>query len=477
MTIKQYNSIRDATMEWYPDDDIYSYYRVKQAVAELSGVVPILQALWRHPDQAERMRWREQRTQEILEVLGMTDGIPDIYEDVLHGKQYLDACQSGKIKEGDPVLMFSINGAQLCESKQLDCWIYIWVLFDHSPDQRYQKKPRDFQSGMAHLTNYLHPILSFSSRLQMGPEWHFSPVSSDITAKWAADSTNMNSTRLEIGITKPSIFCSFHSDRILPVPHSFGSDIMHVAAINAGDLLIPLWRGSFRADPTDDKATWHWAVLTKDTWKKHRSTIADATPYLPGSFDRPPRNPAEKIHSGYKAWELLLYLYGMAPATLFSILPDPYWTNFCCLARGLRLMQQYHISRSELLEGHQHLLDFTDEFEEIYYQCRNDQLHFIRPWIHFLTHIGPETVNKGPPICSSQWTMDQPTHCMIGLEGKRDVKATQDGTECEELLEWSFSNGLRMSSSWRQFTTTNQECPGLDLLTMGGTEEHIPDEE
>jgi hypothetical protein len=36
-----------------------------------------------------------------------------------------------------------------------------------------------------------------------------------------------------------------------------------------------------------------------------------------------------------------------------------------------------------------------------------DRLHFIRPWVHSITHIGPETVNKGPPICSSQWTMER----------------------------------------------------------------------
>jgi hypothetical protein len=212
---------------------------------------------------------------------------------------------------------------------------------------------------------------------------------------------------LETGITKPSIFCGFDTNRILLAPLSFGSDIMHVAAINARDLLIPLWQGAFRSDPTDDKATWDWAVLTKETWKKYESTISGTTPFLPGSFDRPPHNPAEKIHSGYKAWEWLLYLYGMGPATLYGILPNPYWTNFCHLARGLHLMQQYHISHSELLDGHQHLLDFTDEFEKIYYQCCIDRLHFIRPWIHSLTHIGPETVNKGPPICSSQWTMER----------------------------------------------------------------------
>jgi hypothetical protein len=127
---------------------------------------------------------------------------------------------------------------------------------------------------------------------------------------------------LETGITKPSIFCGFDTNRILLAPLSFGSDIMHVAAINARDLLIPLWQGAFRSDPTDDKATWDWAVLTKETWKKYESTISGTTPFLPGSFDRPPHNPAEKIHSGYKAWEWLLYLYGMGPATLYGILPN-----------------------------------------------------------------------------------------------------------------------------------------------------------
>lgn len=70
----------------------------------------------------------------------MTDGIPDIYKDILYEKQYLDAYQLGKIKEGNSILMFSIDGAQLYESKQLNCWIYIWVLFDHSLDKHYQKK-------------------------------------------------------------------------------------------------------------------------------------------------------------------------------------------------------------------------------------------------------------------------------------------------------------------------------------------------
>jgi hypothetical protein len=70
-------------------------------------------------------------------------------------------------------------------------------------------------------------------------------------------------------------------------------------------------------------------------------------------------------------------------------------------------MQQYHISKSDLIDGHHHLLNFADEFEELYYQRRIDRLHFVRPWLHSITHIAGETVNKGPPICSSQWTMER----------------------------------------------------------------------
>ncbi|KAH7903124.1 hypothetical protein BJ138DRAFT_1138786 [Hygrophoropsis aurantiaca] len=182
---------------------------------------------------------------------------------------------------------------------------------------------------------------------------------------------------------------------------------MHVAAINVADELIPLWRGSFRCDPTDNRESWDWAVLQGDTWKDHGDAVAAATPFLPGSFDRPPRNPAEKINSGYKAWEYLLYLFGLGPALLYGILPDKYWKNFCKLVRGIRLMQQHEILSEELVEAHHMLIDFEREFEEIYYQRRPDRLHFIRPWIHSLGHLAPETLNKGPPISSSQWTMER----------------------------------------------------------------------
>jgi hypothetical protein len=160
---------------------------------------------------------------------------------------------------------------------------------------------------------------------------------------------------------------------------------MHLLCLNIPDLLIPLWRGTFTCEKTDDKSMWDWAVLQGDIWKQHGQTVADATPYLPGSFGRPPRNPAEKINSGYKAWEFMLYLYALSPGLLYNILPEKYWRNMCKLVFGVRLIIQNSIISEELLEAHTSLAEFTHEFEELYYQRRTDRLHFIRPSIHGLS--------------------------------------------------------------------------------------------
>jgi hypothetical protein len=110
---------------------------------------------------------------------------------------------------------------------------------------------------------------------------------------------------------------------------------MHLASLNLPDLLIPLWRGRFDCNVDDDVSMWDWAVLQGDIWKEHGKAVATATPFLPTSFDQPPRNPAEKINSGYKAWEFTLYLFGLGPALFYGILPDKYWRNFCLLVHGI----------------------------------------------------------------------------------------------------------------------------------------------
>ncbi|KAJ8579853.1 hypothetical protein M405DRAFT_718263, partial [Rhizopogon salebrosus TDB-379] len=110
---------------------------------------PQLQALYRNPESACNMRYLHQRTQQILAEIRATSTIP-VVDDIAMGWDYLAAVLDGDIKENDVVLMVSLDGAQLYESKQSDCWIYIWVILNLSPDKRYRKihvRPGGFIPG------------------------------------------------------------------------------------------------------------------------------------------------------------------------------------------------------------------------------------------------------------------------------------------------------------------------------------------
>ncbi|KIK73568.1 hypothetical protein PAXRUDRAFT_85725, partial [Paxillus rubicundulus Ve08.2h10] len=182
---------------------------------------------------------------------------------------------------------------------------------------------------------------------------------------------------------------------------------MHLAG-NLSDLLISLWRGTIDCAPTDHLDTWDWAVLRdNELWTVHGSAVEDAGPSIPGLYDAKPRNIAEKINTDYKTWEFQLYMFGLAPALLFNTLPERYWTNYCQLVRGFQLMCQHRITMDEIQQAHRLLCNWENNFEELYYQRREDQLHFICPSVHQVLHLAPETIQKGPPICYAQWTMER----------------------------------------------------------------------
>lgn len=109
-----------------------------------------------------------QQTQEVLLEYERTQTI-SIIDDIGAGWDYLGSCLAGDIKPNDIVLMASLNGAQLYEDKDLDCWLYIWLIINLSPDKRYRKhhvlpgafipgpnKPRNLNSflvvGLHHLS-------------------------------------------------------------------------------------------------------------------------------------------------------------------------------------------------------------------------------------------------------------------------------------------------------------------------------------
>ena len=429
------------------------------------------------------MRYRQMR---------MAAGDTEDYDDILSGTAYLDQVREGKIDADNTLIMFSIDGAQLYQDKKSECWIYVYILLEMGPNERYKVRnilPGGIIPGPKapdHLESFLFPGLAHISALQkeglklydlytqkirvtiiiifliladavamakltgsVGHHGrkgcrllcdlpgrnkpggsHFYPVmlrptdtdnpssshpDIDInrlpSANYEAYRRNLNhvltspteaeykSRRLQTGITKPSIFDGM--GEILELPGCFPGDLMHQPIINLPGLLFDLWCQRRELRKHDKDSDWPWAVLTGDVWVEHGKVVADAGQYLPRSFDRVPCNPQEKISSGYKAWEFLVYVYILGPGLFYDILPKQYYLHFCKLVRGIRLIYQWSITREQLVTAHQSLLEYCIEFELLYYQRKTNRLHFVRQSIHSLTH------RLGPLSLSAQWTMER----------------------------------------------------------------------
>lgn len=228
------------------------------------------------------------------------------------------------------------------------------------------------------------------------------------------------SNRLDTGIAKPSIFLGLPESGILKLPLCFPLDIMHLISLNLSDLFIGLWHGTIDIDKADDIDDWDWATLKGENWKKHGAVVAKTRSFWPSSFDRTPRNPAEKINSGYKAMEFLNYIFGAGPAVFLYFLPQLYYQHFCKLVQGVRILQQKRITREQIERANFLLLQCEAEFEAIYYQQRTSRIHFVRQSIHLLTHLAWETRRLGPLATCSQWPMER-TIGNLGQEVKQHV--------------------------------------------------------
>jgi hypothetical protein len=222
---------------------------------------------------------------------------------------------------------------------------------------------------------------------------------------------------------------------------------MHLFGLNMGELLIPVWRGTFKCESTDDKATWDWATLVGATWQSHGKLVAAATKFFPSFFHRPPRNPAEKISSGYKATEYYLYLFGLGPGFFRAVLPKKYWKNFCKLVRGVHIIMQRRITGKQTQEAHSYMVQFVEEYEHLYYQRRMDRLHFARPCLHTLLHTGPEVLRTGNGTLTDQYTMER----AIGELGKAIRQPSNPyGNLCQLSLRRAQASALKVA------------CPELD---------------
>lgn len=220
--------------------------------------------------------------------------------------------------------------------------------------------------------------------------------------------------RLETGIVRPSPVLGLPEDHRLPVPRNFPLDLMHLAGLNLPELLINIWTGELRSSSARTKEDSEHAYLVGDAWTEHGELIASTRPFLPSSFGRAPRNPALKINSGYKAWEYMIYIWSIGPAVFRPYLPDEIWEHFCKLVYGMRIIQQREISLPQLLAAHEALISWVEEFEQIYYARDPNAMHLVRPCVHSVGHLAPETFRCGPLSLIAQWAMEN----LIGNLGR-----------------------------------------------------------
>ncbi|KAL0568733.1 hypothetical protein V5O48_013253, partial [Marasmius crinis-equi] len=262
-----------------------------------------------------------------------------------------------------------------------------------------------------HVSGCDHPDVVLSNLLRnFTTTEHIERYNQNVeTVRRSRHKTNYEQNRLDTGISKPSIFSGLDKFHSLPVPTCFPGDIMHLPCLNIPELFLSLWRGTLDCDAKagDSRDTWWWAVLKGNIWKEHGEEVAKCTPYIPGSFDRPPRNPAEKINSGYKAWEYLLYFFGLGPCLFHGVLPDNIWKHYCKLVRAFKLMMQEEILVEEIKEASRLFTEFSDEFKTLYVQRHPGRIHFVRPSIHTISHIPPEVLCVGPFIIFAQWVIER----------------------------------------------------------------------
>ncbi|KAI0323896.1 hypothetical protein GY45DRAFT_1375978 [Cubamyces sp. BRFM 1775] len=328
---------------------------------------PQVQAVLRSAELSMDMSWLHQTAIEIIaKTPAGADGLSE-YFDIVSSSELLALIADGTIGPHDTVLMFSI-----------DALLQALGASDH-PDIPTASLGRP---STVQYHNHLQILLSASNDAQY------------------------KRLRRATGLCKPSILSGL--SRTLPIPHLFPVDIMHLGCLNIPDLYLNLWRGTIKGATRSDPRAKSYAVLAdEDEWMAHGREVERAMPYLPGFFDRPPRNIAEKVNSGYKAIEYKTWFYGYLPARLRARLGREHWLQLCSLVRGMMLIWSEVILKADLHEARERLSYAVEKHEELYYARDIDNLHVVRPCIHLLWHLPDLVVLIGALIVVSQFPMER----------------------------------------------------------------------
>ncbi|EJD36916.1 hypothetical protein AURDEDRAFT_173986 [Auricularia subglabra TFB-10046 SS5] len=254
----------------------------------------------------------------------------------------------------------------------------------------------------------MHPDQPYDEPRPADPSRYLAELRRICNAKTASAYRKL---RLDTGLVKPSIllglWISPERPTILGMPNMFPCDNMHLL-MNLAHHFITLWRGTFDCVRPDKLAQWEWATLRDDElWRIHGADIAACAHYMPSPFERPARNPAEKLNSGYKATEYINYFFVHGPVHFHVVLRIEYWQNYCLLVAGIRIIYQKRATREQLEEAADYLARFLKGFEELYIRRRQERMHLHTQIIHLVQHLAPEYLRVGPGGLHSQWMLER----------------------------------------------------------------------
>ncbi|KAI0349238.1 hypothetical protein OH77DRAFT_1415387 [Trametes cingulata] len=606
-----YNAIREAIMGRFPDVGILTLYKVKKMIEELTGVVgqkedmcinscigytgpyaalercpkcgqdrycPVklragskvarqtftsmlpstqVQAFFASEDVSNEMGWFHETALRIIASTQPGATSLSEFQDIVSSAELLRRVADGSIKAHDAVLMFSIDGAQLYQNKESDCWMSLWLLGNIRPDKRFKKAyvlpgviipgpnhPKDLDSflfpGFYHVAAVMREGLAvyhtglrarvnsdlfFAFGMADGPGMamfegtvghhgafgcrvlcgllgrhkpgcpHYYPAllrplgisvadgehedvllaslrgpsveEYDRNLRLLLSARNENQykqLRRATGLCKPSIVSGL--PRALPIPFCFPPDLMHLSWLNIPELYLSLWRGTIKGSTQSDPKTWVCAVwATDEKWIAHGRRVERAMPFLPGFFDRPPRNIAEKVNSGYKATEFKTWFYNYAPAMLRDELPEAFWEQLCELVRGLTLLYAETVMPEEVVESKQQLSAAVLHHELLYYARDPDRLHVVRPCIHSVWHAPDMIVLLGSLICLTQLPMER----LIGdLGGQIKQPSNPFANLAQRALRRCQENAIKALDSRLDRTQVTLSRLPRGALDLGG---------
>jgi hypothetical protein len=460
---------------------------------------PALQALFRSREACVEMEYRGRATEKMKETVAAEGHIP-VYTDYIDGSLYREYEHLGRIRPQDVVVVLSGDGVQLLKMKKdSNCWIYVWIILDISPESRFKKRyilPGGFVPGPKHMVNsssFLFPGLQHFNALSKdgiriwkattesvfdsnpflgfetadgvalaemngttahrgyvgcrllcdqpgrrdeessqyypaclqadGPDLERSnhpdidpahlpkPSPEDYEKRLkilltAQNPTQLKRLRRDTGIAAPSIFLGLA--RTFPFPLCLTPDTMHLHGLNLTSLFYGLWHGSLDGVPkADNPKEWAWRVLVDDNWIQFGRYQDNTRCYLPGSFDRAPRNIAEKFTSGYKTWEFTLTFYGLGPAYHMDVLPEPYYDNYTKFVFAARRRDARQVPVHDLQAAHKAQVEAHRQFELIYYGRDPKRLNFCRQSVHNCLHGATEITRLGPLCLLSQYPLER----------------------------------------------------------------------